>query len=472
MRPLFGLQMINTRLLVVLYFAFALILAPFNLLSFDTYYYWNWSRHLALSYYDGSPLIAYLMKLTTMVFGDTVFALSFLGIVLAAATGFVIYQTARLFLSKKGSNIALALWLFSPLTTMDLFRETTYDNPLLLFWALTIFFTLRFLKENATRDLYFTGISIGLMMLSKYTGFNLVLALLFFLISTNYRVLFKNYHFYLTMLLALVIFSPVLIWNYQHNWESFTYQLANHQLETAVNPLKNIIRSFLVIFLPALNFMLLPTVICQMHKASSKEIAVKLCVTICTFFFYFNLLLSAKIGLKPCWLSPYLISSALLGGYCLEVLQYRRFIMGLLGLSGILSLVILASNTYLINPLSSNKHIYYQLIQQFNQAYPNQPPIVFTGGWLEARGLFFLKSKPMVYTFPCYGSENQFAEWSAPIKQQIKDKQIKEVLYIDLIDMPYDSSSCLASYFEHCEKVYSQRDAKKPEYQLIAYRCH
>ena len=35
----------------------------------DEAYYWHWSRHLELSYFDGPPLIAYLIKLFVSLFG-------------------------------------------------------------------------------------------------------------------------------------------------------------------------------------------------------------------------------------------------------------------------------------------------------------------------------------------------------------------------------------------------------------------
>ena len=119
--------MINTRVtgfLLALYFMVLLGLAPINLLSFDTYYYWEWSRHLALSYYDGSPMIAYLIKLATSAWGHTLFALSLVGILTAALTSWIIYKTARFFLSKEASYIATLSWLFSPLVTLDILKQT------------------------------------------------------------------------------------------------------------------------------------------------------------------------------------------------------------------------------------------------------------------------------------------------------------------------------------------------------------
>ena len=64
----------NSLLMVATYFTGLLMLAPIMLLHFDSYYYWEWSRHLDLSYYDGAPMIAYLIKIATSIFGDTLFS--------------------------------------------------------------------------------------------------------------------------------------------------------------------------------------------------------------------------------------------------------------------------------------------------------------------------------------------------------------------------------------------------------------
>jgi hypothetical protein len=39
----------------------------------DEAYYWLWSRHLALSYFDHPPMIAYLIKLSTVFSQSAVF---------------------------------------------------------------------------------------------------------------------------------------------------------------------------------------------------------------------------------------------------------------------------------------------------------------------------------------------------------------------------------------------------------------
>ena len=162
----------KTNIYLLIYFSIALLLAPIGILELDSFYYWDWSRHLALSYYDGSPMIAYFIKLSTLLFGDTLFAISFVGIAVAALTSGIIYKTGRLFLNKEASYVAMLLWLLSPLVTQDILYQTTYDTPLTIFWALTVYYLIKYIKYNNVKELYFVGGSVGLMMLSKYDLIN------------------------------------------------------------------------------------------------------------------------------------------------------------------------------------------------------------------------------------------------------------------------------------------------------------
>ncbi len=462
----------NMRVILPLsYFALLLLLAPINLLSFDTFYYWEWSRHLDIGYYDGSPMIAYMIKLSTLLFGHTLFALSFIGVASAALTSWIIYKTARLFLSKEASGIAMALWLFSPWTTLDIIKQTTYDTPLTIFWALTLYFAAQFITSNKIKYLYMLGGSIGLMMLSKYSGAVLVLALFLFLLTTKYRYLFKSPHLYLAILLAVVIFSPVIIWNQQHDWQSFLYQLTTHKLEKTINPLLGIIKSFFYAFLPSLNFMLIPPFLCWLNQYGNydgeKAAIVRLCRRVCTTLICFYLLAASLATVKNAWLATYLISSALLGGYCFEKLHLRKLTYLLIGGYLVASLGIVANST-LLHFTTPKKLIYYRLLQQFNAKYPQLPKTVFARGWLDARMLFFLKDHPSIYTVDCGFPQNQYALWSEDIVKKMKTKSLKEALFIT----PTEQPNCIEKYFDHCVKLTPQIDAsKKIRYGIYAYIC-
>ncbi|MGC8852877.1 MAG: glycoside hydrolase, partial [Hydrogenobacter sp.] len=60
---LFNLLLIIFRILYVLYY-------PVDL-SPEEAQYWDWSRHLDLSYYSKPPMVGYLNFLTTKLLGNT-----------------------------------------------------------------------------------------------------------------------------------------------------------------------------------------------------------------------------------------------------------------------------------------------------------------------------------------------------------------------------------------------------------------
>ncbi|WP_242605268.1 glycosyltransferase family 39 protein [Fluoribacter gormanii] len=459
----------SVNLLLTLYFTTLLLLAPINILSLDTYYYWDWSRHLALSYYDGSPMIAYFIRFATSLFGNNLFALSFIGITCIAFTSGIIYKSARFFLSREASCMAMLAWLFSPLVTLDILKQTTYDTPLALFWSLTLYYTIKFIKTNRIRELYLIGISAGLMMLSKYSGIVLIFSLLIFLIFSTYRSIFKSKHFYFAAILAIIIFSPVIFWNYQNHWQSFIYQLTTHKLHPGVNPFYHTVKTFFTSFVPALNIMLLPPFLVRNQNLDEKSASiVTLCRTICITFLCFYLYTASQAEIREFWLTPYLISSAILLGYWLITFHYRKFAILLLTLYAIISLCILIDNTSKFNFIKSKKLIFYHLIQKFNASHPELPDTVFTSGWFTARMLFFLQNKPIIYTLGCGTAQNQYALWNVNINKKIADKTLKEILYIDR----YDRQSCLKQYFDQCKKIPTHMHPfRHKEYALNVYKC-
>src|SRR3712207_7675962 len=64
-------------------------------LSGDEAHYWDWSRQLDLSYYSKGPLVAYVIRASCAVFGDTMWAVRLPALVLAMGTGGVTYLLAR-----------------------------------------------------------------------------------------------------------------------------------------------------------------------------------------------------------------------------------------------------------------------------------------------------------------------------------------------------------------------------------------
>lgn len=211
--------------LVLLLFAFTII--PNN----DSYYYWGWSRHLQLSYFDGPPMIAYAIKLATLAFGNSVFAINCVGVVVALITTYVIVVIVNLLgVNKKFALGAGLLWLTYPfVATRYILVDVTYDCLVNLFDLTTLLFALRYIKYRKVDNIYFMGVFAGLGLLSKYSSIVMSVTVIgYFIYNKELRQVFNRRHIYVAVLICVAIFMPVLIWNYQHDFASFLFQLKYH----------------------------------------------------------------------------------------------------------------------------------------------------------------------------------------------------------------------------------------------------
>jgi 4-amino-4-deoxy-L-arabinose transferase-like glycosyltransferase len=89
------------------------------------------------------------------------------------------------------------------------------------------------------------GVALGLAGLSKYTGVFLALGVAIVLLSQYGVSLFKSRGLWLAALIAFVFITPVLIWNAQNDWASFTYQI-NHAAGNQEWRLVNVLRFDLI----------------------------------------------------------------------------------------------------------------------------------------------------------------------------------------------------------------------------------
>src|SRR4051812_22145477 len=97
----------------------------------DEAYYWMWSQNLAFGYYDHPPMVAYFVKLGTLIFGDTRFGVRFVGAVSFLADAFLVYRVVMLLFDRRDvaawSVIFLNATLVGPVSLI-----ASPDQPLLL----------------------------------------------------------------------------------------------------------------------------------------------------------------------------------------------------------------------------------------------------------------------------------------------------------------------------------------------------
>src|ERR1700735_5714908 len=94
MNPNEARQVRDTAITVLALVALRLVSATWTPLTFDEAYYWMWSQHLAFGYYDHPPGVALVIRLSTMIAGDTELGVRLVSILLALPMSFAVYRTA------------------------------------------------------------------------------------------------------------------------------------------------------------------------------------------------------------------------------------------------------------------------------------------------------------------------------------------------------------------------------------------
>jgi len=195
----------------------------------DEAYYWDWSRHLSLGYYDQGPFIAYLIRATTAIFGTNEFGVR-IGVLLCSLGTLLcaVYLARRLFSPLAGFLTALLLGLTPLLEVGSLIA--TYDPPLVFFWALAAVGLEKALFSATERERnwgwFATGLATGLGFLSKHTMLLIMPCLvLFLLLSPRHRPWLLRPQPYLALLLTLLCYTGVFTWNAHHHWWTFGHLL-------------------------------------------------------------------------------------------------------------------------------------------------------------------------------------------------------------------------------------------------------
>lgn len=206
----------------------------------DELYYWCWSERLQLSYYDHPPMTAYLIRASTALFGDNVFAIR----LPACLSTFAIVLLLGRWTQPLGVLLPVALTPAFVFGTILI----TPDTPLLLAWIVYLTWLIavhrrldavaRGERTHVGRGFWLLGgIALGGGILGKYTmGLAVPAGLLSFLlrprslaIATPSRQACWQVGYALHLLTAFVVSLPILLYNVQHDFAPLRFQW-NHAM--------------------------------------------------------------------------------------------------------------------------------------------------------------------------------------------------------------------------------------------------
>lgn len=220
-------QFIALTAFLIAFKAWFLSAAGFDL-HYDEAQYWEWSQQLDWSYYSKGPLVAWLIALSEAMFGHGEWQTRLFGWVAHGVLLGLVHAFARdVWNSRAAAWWATVIALFTPLYfTLGLVMST--DVFLFTFWTWGLWACYRALFKDQPRAWYEAGAAVGLGALTKLSiGLLPAFAGLMILIHPRLRHHLKNPHLWGALPLMLMLMSPVLIWNANHDWVMFRHEMGH-----------------------------------------------------------------------------------------------------------------------------------------------------------------------------------------------------------------------------------------------------
>lgn len=184
-------------------------------LAHDEAYYWVYSLKLDWGYFDHPPMTAWLIALTSWLGGEIGVRLAYVGLM---------QLSAWLLVSSLPEPERRTGWLgfhvFPLLAFAGVFAIP--DGPLVFFSSLWLWHLRRALADDTPANAVISGVLTALLLYSKYHG-------VLFLVATILALprLLKRPTFWISALVALVVFSPHVYWQWAHGFATFRYHFVD-----------------------------------------------------------------------------------------------------------------------------------------------------------------------------------------------------------------------------------------------------
>lgn len=218
---------------LLLFRVIILLLIPSGLHG-DEAQYWAWSQAPDFGYYSKPPLIAWIIWLTTSLFGNAEWVVRLASPFLHAGTAALTFLSAARLYSAKAGLIGAALYILMPGVTLSASLIST-DAALLVFVALFLHAWIRLRERPSWRWALTLGAALGLGLLAKYAMIYVLpacgLAVLFD--KATRRALLGPKGFAAAFVSALIV-TPNLLWNARNDFATMVHTTDNANMRDGV----------------------------------------------------------------------------------------------------------------------------------------------------------------------------------------------------------------------------------------------
>jgi len=214
----------------------------------DELYFIACGNHLDFGYVDHPPLVPWIARLATELFGHSLFGLRLLALLSMAAIIFLTgHIVRRLGGGRFSQGLACLAMLIAPiyLRAGNLFCIPVFEG---LFWILGYYILLRIIQKDRPRLWLWLGLVVGLGLMTKHSLVFFVFGLMIGLLFTDMRKHFKSPYLYAAGGIALLIFLPNVLWQIKHGWPTLSFVInLNKNLMEGISPFQFIAGQFLYI---------------------------------------------------------------------------------------------------------------------------------------------------------------------------------------------------------------------------------
>ncbi len=207
---------------------YSLYISPIEL-SVDEAQYWHWSRNIDFGYFTKPPLIAWMISLSTFIFGNEEWAVRLFSPLIHLFISLILWGAAKFSFGSKAGKVAALIWIFLPAASLGGFIIST-DTPLLLFWSLSLFFLLISLRQNSSFSSLFVGIFLGFAFLSKYAALYLLIFFIIWWLIYDRSKFLSIENILITLFTSVLIASTNLYWNYLNDFVTVNHTISNANL--------------------------------------------------------------------------------------------------------------------------------------------------------------------------------------------------------------------------------------------------
>ena len=189
----------------------------------DEVYYWTYALYPDWSHFDHPPMVGWVIQLFSLnLLFDSEFFIRLASVVFMTANTYIIFRIGKELKDALMGLYAALLYTASIYAFVITGIFIMPDTPLMLFWLLAIWMAVRSLSLSKGRFILLFGLFAGLAMLSKYSGVFLWVGMGLYILIFNRKQL-KNPYLYLSLLISAICCIPILYWNLQNDFISFSF---------------------------------------------------------------------------------------------------------------------------------------------------------------------------------------------------------------------------------------------------------